>query len=189
MKRLVILLLALLPFAAHAATPTLRMRPPQMPGASDDRIYRFDEPGWSGGGFAHTIEYPGFFGSPVVLVLEIADDIWSAVVRTVPSPEYGKPYAMSAWVNADFADPRQTLRLKIYASTFWWHRTFLPSDVGPGWQRVEMGVFVDTDTQAECTLGAGTFTNESSYFSGSWLVGQIELREVEQGAPVGDVAP
>jgi hypothetical protein len=187
MKRLAILLLALSASVANAATPTLRVHPPQMTDATNDRVYRFGEPGWSVGGFAHTIEWPGFLGSQqAVLVLEIADDIWSAASRTIPSPEYGKPYAMSAWVDAEFADPRQALRLSVYAPPFSFGGLLLPSDIGPGWQHVNLGVFVDTDPQPECTLSAGSFTTESDYFWGAWLVGQIEFREVELATPTGD---
>lgn len=179
MKRLAILLLVLSPFAANAATPTLRI---QMPRVVNAKVYNFADgaPGWSLGGFTHLLPHTGFLGATEVLSLEIADDVGSIATHGLFTPAYGRSYSVSAWINGDGATEPQPLFFFIQGLAFYASSDpILPSQVAPGWQRINLGVFVGTLDPDTYIIGAGTQAIVGPVETGRWLIGQIEFREIE----------
>jgi hypothetical protein len=195
-KRLAILLLALSVSSAFAATPTLRAQPPRVANAT---VYTFGPyEGWWGGGFVDFVSSPQFFGAPLVVRLQSLDG-GSIIGHTLFTPSRGRAYAMSAWVNGDGAAEPQSLIFYIDVvgheyDTPGAAAAILPSDIAPGWQRVDLGTFINTDfatwydpDPTRFVFGAGTHEIvDGSVCCGSWFIGQIEFREVELTPPTGD---
>jgi hypothetical protein len=127
----------------------------------------------------------GYYSPPVALSLECAGYPCGGAYRRI-SLERGKLYALSAWVNGDWASTDMIISISVANEFFGVQHGTSRSQLASGWQHLGPWLFTKPDIYPDGTalyLGAEARSHDGKG-SGRWIVGQIEIDEVDPGSDV-----